>query len=111
MKLSPKKVNNSVKSWRRFANFMSDQLRKVGKQSVLLELMDEIKQLKNLVKEKEKIITEQTADDLEQYTRMEDVIISGLDTKHRIYASAKIGDRDGKNPFEREATNPETASH
>lgn len=45
-------------------NFMSDQLRKVGKQqSVLLELMDEIKQLKNLFKEKEKIITEQTADD------------------------------------------------
>lgn len=101
MKLSPKKVSNSVKkSWRRFANFMSDQLRKVGKQqSVLLELMDEIKQLKNLVKEKEKIITEQTADDLEQYTRMEDVIISGLDTKHRIYASAKIGDRDGKEPL------------
>lgn len=89
---------------------MSDQLRKVGEQqSVLLELMDEIKQLKNLVKEKEKIITEQTADDLEQ--RMEDVIISGLDTKHRIYTSAKIGDRDGKNPFEREATNPGTASH
>lgn len=43
---------------------------------MLLDLMDEVKQLKNLVKEKDKKIEglERRIDDLGQYTRMEDLI-------------------------------------
>ncbi len=55
---------------------------------MLLDLMDEVKQLKNLLKEKDQKIEvlERRVDELEQYTRMEDLIISGLETKHRTYA-------------------------
>ncbi len=39
---------------------------------------------------------ERRVDELEQYTRMEDLIISGLETKHRTYASTVARDRDGE---------------
>lgn len=40
------------------------------------------------IQEKDAIIKdlESGIDDLEQYTRMVDVIVSGLETKHRSYA-------------------------
>lgn len=50
--------------------------------------MDQIKELKNLITEKDKKIQllERRVDELEQQTRLEDVIITGLETKHRSYA-------------------------
>ncbi|KAK7901169.1 hypothetical protein WMY93_017938 [Mugilogobius chulae] len=57
-------------------------------QAKLVKLVDEVKELRELLEEKERVIggLERRIDDLEQYTRMEDVIINGLDTKHRSYA-------------------------
>ncbi|ROL43579.1 hypothetical protein DPX16_13510 [Anabarilius grahami] len=84
---------------RKSLNFMSDELSKVAKQqAMLLDLMDEVKQLKNLVKEKDKRIEglERRIDDLEQNSRMEDLIISGLETTHRTYASTVARDKVGE---------------
>lgn len=80
-------------------NFMSHELSKVAKQQMLLDLMDEIKQLRNIIKEKDNKINdlERRIEDLEQYTRMEDVIIIGQDTTHRSYASTTTGkSKDGE---------------
>ncbi|RXN08789.1 X-linked interleukin-1 receptor accessory -like 2 [Labeo rohita] len=62
------------------------------------DLMDEVKQLKNLVKEKGKKIKglERRINELEQYTRMEGLIISGLETKHQTYASTVAGGKEGE---------------
>lgn len=102
--MPPKKISSVVEEEleeiRKSLNFMSDELSKVAKQqAMLLDLMDEVKQLKNLVKEKDKRIEgrERRIDDLEQYTRMNDLIISGLETKHRTYASTVARDKVGEN--------------
>lgn len=78
---------------------MSDELSKVAKQQTMPpDLMDEVKQLKNLVKEKGKKIKglERRINELEQYTRMEGLIISGLETKHQTYASTVAGGKEGE---------------
>lgn len=51
--------------------------------------MAEIKLLKSQNKEKYKMIAqlESRLDDLEQYSRMNDIIVNSLETKHRSYAS------------------------
>lgn len=107
--MPPKKISSIVEEEleeiRKSLNFMSDEVSKVAKQqAMLLDLMDEVKQLKNLVKEKDKRIEglERRIDDLEQYTRMEDLIISGLETKHRTYASALARDKVGENALPEE---------
>ncbi|XP_049340264.1 uncharacterized protein LOC125804780 [Astyanax mexicanus] len=101
--MPPKKVNNiseeEMEEIRKSLNYMSEELSKVVKQqAMLLDLMGEVKQLKSLVKEKDKTIEllERRIDDLEQYTRMEDLIISGLETTHKTYASTTAGRRNGE---------------
>lgn len=72
-------------------NFLSTDVERVVKQQeILINLVDQIKELKNLVKETDKTIhfLEHRVDDVEQQTRMEDVIIIGLKTKHRSYTRA-----------------------
>ena len=58
-------------------------------QAKLLELVEEVKGLKKMMQEKDERIVqlERRVDDLELYTRKEDVVISGLKTRHRSYAS------------------------
>lgn len=102
--MPPKKANPGVEEEleeiRKSLNFMSDELSKVAKQQGMLhDLMDEIKQLKNLIKDKDKKIDdlEQRIEDLEQYTRMDDLVISGLETQHRTYARVTAGGgKDGE---------------
>ena len=75
---------------------MSEELIKVAKQQIgLLDLIEGVKQLKAVIKEKDKKIEEleRRVDDLEQYTRMEDLVISGLETTHRTYARITAGDK------------------
>ena len=75
-------------------NFMSKELSKVSKQQItLMALIGEVKQLQTLIQQKdEKIVArEKRVDDLEQYSRIEDVIISGLSVKPRSYARAVAG--------------------
>ncbi|KAL7389097.1 hypothetical protein ABVT39_026456 [Epinephelus coioides] len=49
---------------------------------------EEVKSLKKLIKEKDDKTAAlvQRVDDLEQYTRKDNVVISGLTTRHRSYA-------------------------
>ena len=83
-------------------NRMSMELSTVAKQQTMLALMEEVKQLRVQLKEKDEKIEslEKRVDQLEQYSRMEDVIITGLETKHRSYASVARGDGDAEPPAE-----------
>lgn len=58
-----------------------------------MDLVLEVKQLKKLNEEKDKLIDhlENRVLDLEQYTRMNDVIVTGLNIKPRSYAKAAAG--------------------
>ena len=58
--------------------------------SEVSELLQLVRQLKHKNEEKDKriLLLESCIDDLEQYTRMDDVIISGLKTNHKSYARA-----------------------
>lgn len=82
---------------KRSLNFMSEELSKVAKQQMgLLELIEEVKQLKTVIKEKDKKTEEleRRVDNLEQYTRMDNLVISGLQTTHRTYARIAAGDNE-----------------
>lgn len=95
---NPQQLEEDIEGIRESLDTMSEEIRTVAKQqATLLSLMDEIKQLKNLIKDRDKTINglERRVEDLEQYSRMDDLIISGLETKHRTYARAISGGRDG----------------
>ncbi len=80
-------------------NLMSEEISEVAKQQAnLLELMEEVCQQKILIKEKDKRIEdlEQRINDMEQYSCTDDLIISGLETKHRTSAKAMAGDKESK---------------
>lgn len=113
--MPPKKASNvseeEMEEIRKSLNFMSEELSKVAKQQVmLLDLLGEVKQLKNLIKEKDKKIEglERRIEDLEQYSRMEDIIVSGLETTHRTYASTAAGRSDGDDASTKEMQTLET---
>ncbi|KAF7652245.1 hypothetical protein LDENG_00099450 [Lucifuga dentata] len=79
---------------RKSLNFMSDEIGKMTKQQTqLLGLAEEVRELKLLVKEKDRRTEalERRVDELELYSRKEDILISGLETKHRSYARATAG--------------------
>ena len=89
-------------------DFMSEELSTVAKQqALLLALMDDIKQLKQIIQEKDAKINglESRIDQLEQYSRIEDVIVTGLKTTHRSYASvARVGDANEETPTAEQQT-------
>ena len=93
--MGPKKVNtiteDEVEEIKKSLNFMSEEISNISKQQkLILSLMDEIKELQKQNAEKDKKITtlECRVADLEQYTRLNDIIVSGLETKPRSYARA-----------------------
>lgn len=89
------KAEKEMEEIKKSLNYMSGELSTVAKQqTMLLELVDEVKKLQALVKEKDAKIAglERRIDDLEQYSRMEDVIISGMSIKPRSYAKAAAVD-------------------
>lgn len=82
---------------RKSLNMLTGEMSKVTEQlTKLTDLVNEVKQLRNLLTERDKTISEleKRIDSLEQYTRMEDVIITGLCVKPRSYAKAVA---DGRN--------------
>ena len=97
--MATKKLAEDMEEVKKSLNFMSEELSKVVKQQVgLLDLIDEVRQLKAVIKEKDMKIEdlERRVEDLEQYTRMEDLVISGLETKHYSYARITAGDNEGE---------------
>ena len=61
------------------------------KKAIINELQQANIELKKLIIEKDKkiAILETRVDDLEQYTRIDDIIISGLGVRHSSYANAR----------------------
>lgn len=95
--MPPKKITskaemeNEMQEIRKSLNHLTEELFKVTHQlTKLMGLFDEVKQLRDFIKEKDQTINEleMRIDQLEQYTRMEDVIITGLKVKPRSYAKA-----------------------
>lgn len=97
--MPPKKatqMENDMKEIRESLNSMSEELAKVTAQlTKLTELFNEVKQLKAIIIERDKTIMEleNRIDNLEQYSRMEDVIVTGLSIKPRSYAKAATDGR------------------
>uniref|UniRef100_A0A096M2W2 L1 transposable element RRM domain-containing protein n=1 Tax=Poecilia formosa TaxID=48698 RepID=A0A096M2W2_POEFO len=69
-------------------DFMSDEIAKISQQQNLI--MGEVKELKrqNVEKDKQIAFLEHRVADLEQYSRMNDVVISGLEMKPGSFAQA-----------------------
>lgn len=66
-------------------DFMSAELtRPASQQDLLIGLVEEVKQLKFAINNRDKRIAklEQKIDDLEKYTRLDDLLITGLETRH-----------------------------
>lgn len=79
-------------------SFMSEELSKVVRQQMGLEdLMEEVKQLKAVIKEKDKKIEEleRRVDD-GAATRMNNLMISELEATHCPYAQITAGDKEGE---------------
>lgn len=76
---------------KRSLNFMSGELAKLSSQQErLIKLVDEVSTLKTMIRAKDQQIAslEQRVEDLEQYTRRDDLVITGLELRHRTYARA-----------------------
>lgn len=85
------KMDSELEEIRMSLRHMTGELAKVTDQlTKLTQLVEEVKELKETINAKDKIINEleRRIDNLEQYTRMEDVIITGLTIKPRSYAKA-----------------------
>lgn len=101
MATSIKKLSEEMTEIKDSLNFMSEEIRTVVKQQkTLTGLMEEIRELKIIIKQRDQRIEflEQRVDDLEQYSRAEDIIITGLETKHRSYArvASSASDQQGE---------------
>lgn len=99
MAITTKKLAEELEEIKKSLNFMSEEISKVVKQQVnLMGLMEEVHELRVTINQRDQRIEllEQRIDDLEQYSRADDLIITGLDTKHRSYARAAAGDRQGE---------------
>lgn len=70
----------------------------------LLDLLEEVRQLKAVIKEKDKKIEEfeKRVDDLEQFTRMDDLVISGLEMTHHTYSRITARDKEGEDALNAE---------
>jgi predicted nuclease with TOPRIM domain len=85
------KMESDMEEIRKSLSHMSGELVKVTEQlTKLTQVVEEVKQLKDMISAKDKIINEleRRLDNIEQQTRMEDVIITGLTIKPRSYAKA-----------------------
>lgn len=78
-------------------------------QKKILDLVEEVRQLRKENKDKDRKIAdlERRVDDLEQYSRINDVIVTGLRIKPRSYANAVAADNNGGVPSEEETLSTE----
>lgn len=93
-----KKFAEDIEEIKKSLNYMSDELNKMVKKQDLMSLIDEVRQLKTVIQEKDKRIEEleRRVEDLEQYTRMDDVVVTGLVTTHQNYARVTAGSKEGE---------------
>lgn len=97
-----------VEDIKKSLDFLSEEVTTVRvQQKQLLDLLEEVKLLRFQNAEKDRRIAglERRVDELEQYTRMNDVVITGLQIKPRSYARAVAA--DSGEPSEQEARSVE----
>ncbi len=99
--MSTKKLTEEKAEIKNSLNFMSEEISTtVKQQKTLTGLMEEIRELKIIIKQRDQRteLLEQRVDDLEQYSWADDLIITGLETKHRSYArvASPAGDQQGE---------------
>lgn len=87
----PPKKNEEIEEIKKTLDFLSEEISTVSKQQKsIIDLMSEIKELKKQNEEKDKRIAslECRVADMEQHSRMNDIVVSGLETRPRSYARA-----------------------
>lgn len=109
--MGPKKnvQSEEVEDIKKSLDFITEEMTTVKtQQNRLMELLEEVKQLRLLNIEKDKRIAEleRRVDDLEQYSRINDLIITGIPIKPRSYARAVAAD-EGDELGEREVRSVE----
>uniref|UniRef100_A0A1A7X4L8 Uncharacterized protein n=1 Tax=Iconisemion striatum TaxID=60296 RepID=A0A1A7X4L8_9TELE len=102
--MGPKKATaiEEVDDIKRSLEFLSEEVSAVRlQQKGILALVEEVKALRIQNEEKDKRITflESRVADLEQFTRVNDVIITGLDIKPRSYAQALASNNGEENGY------------
>lgn len=91
--MAPKKgsaLPDELHEIRKSPDFLSGEITTIAsQQKKIMVLVGEIQELKKLNMEKDKKIAllEKRVDDLEQYSRGNYIVISGLETRHRSYAN------------------------
>ena len=89
--MAPPTRQNEIEELKRALDFQSGELSNITKKlEVITEMMVEIKELKqqNIDKDKQIADLERRLDDCEQYSRINDLIVSGLKTTPPSYARA-----------------------
>ncbi|CAJ1067156.1 hypothetical protein DPX16_5388 [Xyrichtys novacula] len=89
--MAMKSLQRDMEELKESINMMSSDITNLMKQNTTITwLLTEIKLLKtkNMEQEKKIAFLENRVSDLEQYSRMNDVVVSGLQTKPRSYARA-----------------------
>lgn len=97
--MPPKRSNineEELEDIKKSLNFMSEEITTIAKQQkLIINLIEDIKELRRQSEEKDKKIAllEVRVAELEQYSRISDVIVTGLETKHQTYARAAAEER------------------
>ncbi|KAK5910563.1 hypothetical protein CesoFtcFv8_004387 [Champsocephalus esox] len=109
--MGPKKTQSAeeVDEIKKSLDFLAGEISAVRLQKKgTLDLVEEVKilQIQNAEKDKRLEYLENRVEDLEQYTRINDVIITGLKVKPRSYARA-VGADAGGEPGELDASSTE----
>lgn len=97
MAVTTKKLAEELDEIKKSLNMMSEDISKMTKQQdKLMEITKEVRELREMIQQKDQKIEllQQRVDDLEQYTRAGDLIITGLETHHRTYARATANDKN-----------------
>lgn len=82
-------------------------------QKQLLELLEEVKQLRlqNVEKDRRIVELERRVDEMEQFSRMNDVVITGIKIKPRSYARAVAADSSDPSEQETRSVEQQVASY
>lgn len=87
-----KKFMEDVEEINKSLNYMSGELSKMVEKQDLVSPINEGLQLKTVIQEKDKKTeeVERRLDELEQYSRMDDLVVSGLVTPHCSYVRVTV---------------------
>lgn len=111
--MGPKKIADEVEDIKISLNTLIHEVTAVkDQQAQLLTLLEEVKQLRCLNAEKERRIVEleSRVNELEQHSRMNDVVITGLMIKPRSYARAVVSDAGQPSESETQSVEQQVAS-